>query len=118
MMGRIPALNQWLYDYNLFADLVGDLGNIFGGDGLAGRVDHAVSYHTPVFNGLSLALTNVPKQGPNNSVTNIAKLDYAVDGFKLGGVYGSFGNGGTWSASKVTAITAVRPRFSMPRLPI
>jgi len=35
--GRVGGLNQWLYDYNLFADQVGDLGNIWGGDGLPGR---------------------------------------------------------------------------------
>lgn len=105
VMGRLPALNQWLYDYNLFADQVGDLGNIFGGDGLAGRVDHAVSYHTPVVHGLSLALTNVPKQGTRNSEYNIAKVNYTVNGFKLGGVYGRFGNGGNWSTSDITAIT-------------
>lgn len=48
LIGRLPALNQWLYDYNLFADQVGDLGNIWGGDGLPGRVDHAAYYHTPI----------------------------------------------------------------------
>ena len=44
LVGRLPALNQWLYDYNLFADQVGDLGNIWGGDGLSSRANHAAYY--------------------------------------------------------------------------
>jgi len=33
MLGRVGGLNQWLYDYNLFGDQVGDLGNIWGATG-------------------------------------------------------------------------------------
>lgn len=107
LIGRLPAFNQWLYDYNLFGDQVGDLGNIWGGDGLPGRVDHAASYHTPDFGGLSFGLTYVPNQGASNTKAYIAKADYVNSGFKLGGAYGNFGNGGgTLSDSKATAITA------------
>jgi len=105
-VGRLPAFNQWLYDYNLFGDQVGDLGNIWGGDGLPGRVDHAASYHTPDFGGLSLGLTYVPNQGTSDTKAYIAKGDYVIGGFKLGGAYGNFGNGGgILSDSKATAIT-------------
>ncbi|RFB04593.1 porin [Parvularcula marina] len=51
--GRQGLLNQWLYDVNYFADQVGDLGNIWGGTGYAGRGDNTVSYETPDFNGFS-----------------------------------------------------------------
>jgi len=107
LLGRLPALNQWLYDYNLFGDQVGDLGNIWGGDGLPGRADHAAYYRTPDFGGFSLGLTYVPNQGVSNTNSYIAKGDYANGGLKLGGAYGNFGNGGgTLSDSKVSAITA------------
>lgn len=46
--GKLGGLNQWLYDYNLFGDQVGDLGNVWGASGLPGRVTNAVHY-TPDF---------------------------------------------------------------------
>lgn len=36
LIGYIPAHNQWANDYNLFADQVGDLGNLWEGSGVAG----------------------------------------------------------------------------------
>lgn len=105
-IGRLPALNQWLYGYNVFDSQAGDLGNIWGGDGLPGRVDHAASYHTSDFGGFSLGLTYVFNQGVSNTNAYIAKGDYANGRLKLGGAYGNFGNGGgTLSDSKTTAIT-------------
>ena len=53
--GRLGVLNQWVYDYNLFGDQVGDLGNIWGGDGtVPGRSNNAAQYSTPDFGGFSL----------------------------------------------------------------
>jgi predicted porin len=105
-LGRLPALNEWLYDYNLFADQVGDLGNIWGGDGLPGRSDHAVSYRTPNFRGFSLGLTYVPTQGGTNTSSYIAKGDYANGGLKLGVAYANFNKGATGTAdNKAEAVT-------------
>lgn len=106
LLGRLGGLNQWLYDYNLFGDQVGDLGNIWGGDGLPGRVDHAAWYRTPSFGGATLAVTYVPKQGSNDASSYIGKAEYGSGGIKLGGAYANFGNGTGLSDTKVTAITA------------
>ena len=106
LFGRLGALNQWLYDYNLFGDQVGDLGNIWGGDGLPGRADHAAWYRTPSFGGATLALTYVPDQGTNDGSSFIGKAEYGTGGIKLGGAYANFGNGTGSSDTKVTALTA------------
>ena len=106
LFGRLGALNQWLYDYNLFGDQVGDLGNIWGGDGLPGRADHAAWYRTPSFGGATFALTYVPDQGTNDADAYIGKAEYGNGGIKLGGAYANFGNGTGSSDTKVAAITA------------
>jgi predicted porin len=91
--GRVGGLNQWLYDYNLFADQVGDLGNIWGGDGLPGRLDDTVKYLSPTLYGLQLALTYVPNEGTHNQRDVVVKADYAASPFKLGAAYAKFGSG-------------------------
>ncbi len=91
--GRVGGMNQWLYDYDLFADQVGDLGNVWGGDGLPGRIDSAVEYITPTFDGLKVAATFVPDQGGHNQHDEIVKADYALGGLKLGAGYAKFGVG-------------------------
>jgi len=105
LLGRLPAFNQWVYDYNLFGDQVGDLGNIWGGDGLPGRANNAAYYRTPDFGGFSLGLTYVPDQGGNNASAYIAKGDYANGGLKLGAAYANFNKGTGTSDNKATAIT-------------
>ncbi|HEX8987951.1 MAG TPA: porin [Rhodocyclaceae bacterium] len=110
--GRLPALNQWLYDYNLFGDQVGDLGNIWGAN-LPGRVDSAIQYRTPDFGGFSAALAYSPS---GNSGTGAApskdrsdtllKLDFNKGGLKLGGAYATLGQGTGVSKQKASAITA------------
>lgn len=106
MIGRLGGLNQWLYDYNLFGDQVGDLGNIWGGDGLPGRLDHAATYRTPDFSGFSLSLTYAPNQGITDSKTYIAKPEFANGGIKIGAAYANVGNGIGASDTKAAAITA------------
>lgn len=95
--GRVGGLNQWVYDYNLFADQVGDLGNVWSGDGLPARVDSAAQYLSPKWNGLKLALTFVPNEGGNNQHDEIVKVDYdasaILPGLKAGAAYGKFGPG-------------------------
>jgi len=54
VVGRLGGLNQWLYDYNLFADQVGDLGNLWGGHGLFGRINGSLQYTSPEFVGIKV----------------------------------------------------------------
>ncbi len=105
LVGRLPAANQWLYDYNLFGDQVGDLGNIWGAN-LPGRVDHAAHYHTPDLGGFGLGLSYVPNQGTSGTSASIVKADYANSGFKVSGAYASVGTGSGTPSQKASAITA------------
>lgn len=104
--GKLGGLNQWLYDYNLFGDQVGDLGNVWGASGLPGRVSDAVHYRMPDISGFSLGLSYVPDE--NTTVTRdamIAKADYATGGLKIGGAYARLGQdpGNDWVVTAVTA---------------
>ncbi|WP_303904582.1 porin [Thiohalomonas denitrificans] len=107
--GKVGGLNQWLYDYNLFGDQVGDLGNVWGGSGLPGRVTDALQYQTPNVGGLSLGLTYVPDEDADVSEdVIIAKADYATGGLNLGGAYTQLGqddpvNDDDWTVVAVTA---------------
>jgi predicted porin len=86
VMGRVGGLNQWLYDYNLFADQVGDLGNIWGGSGLADRIDGALMYSIPSMSGLDLSLTYAPVQNSAQDKTStytVVKANYATGNLKL-----------------------------------
>jgi predicted porin len=105
--GRLPALNQWLYDYNLFGDQVGDLGNIWGAN-LPGRVDSAVQYRTPDFGGFSAGLAYTPSgnAGAKNMAGTILKLDFGRGGLKLGGAFASLGQGTGLANQKASALTA------------
>jgi predicted porin len=101
LFGRLPAHNQWLYDYNLFGDQVGDLGNIFGHD-LPGRANSAIYYGLPALGDLAVGLSYVPEQGGTNGGSYIAKADYASKGLKVGAAFASFAGA---NDHKVTAIT-------------
>lgn len=110
--GKLGGLNQWLYDYNLFGDQVGDLGNVWGASGLPGRVTDAVHYRTANLGGFSLGLSYVPDE--DTAVTKdamIAKADFSTGGLKVGGAYAKIGQdlaaGDTgdndWTVTAVTA---------------
>jgi hypothetical protein len=58
---RISGIND-----DLFAAQVGDLGNVWGGDGLPGRPDDAVEYLSPTLSGIGLDLVYVPDEGVHN----------------------------------------------------
>jgi predicted porin len=107
IVGRLAAHNQWLYDYNLFGDQVGDLGNIWG-QSQPGRLDSAVQYRTPNFGGFSAALTYDPSgnQGMKDASSTVLKLDFGRGGLNLGGAYASYGQGPALSKQKAAAITA------------
>jgi predicted porin len=105
--GRVGGMNQWLYDYNLFADQVGDLGNVWGGDGLPGRVDNAVEYISPILSGFKLSLVYVPDEGGHNQHDEVVKADYAFSGLKVGAAYAKFGPGSAGLPSlEAGAVTA------------
>ena len=87
--------------YNLFADQVGDLGNIFGGDGLPSRLDHALVY----FGGVSLGLTYAPNQGTRDSSSFIANGLYEQWRVKAGAVFASFGVKPKLLNTTATAVT-------------
>ncbi len=93
LIGRLGGLNQWNYDYNLFADQVGDLGNIWGGSGLFGRVDNTIQYATPDIGGFKAALTYAPEEGVDDTQVYVVKADYGTGGVKVGAAYMSQGTG-------------------------
>lgn len=106
--GRQSALNQWLYDYNLFADQVGDLGNIWGTNGLAGRANDVFSYQTPNYRGLDALVLYTDESGDaaDDSIA-LLKLNYHRDGIALGGSYAKAASGRSGGSDlNVAALTA------------
>ncbi|MCA1791419.1 MAG: porin [Thioalkalivibrio sp.] len=83
-LGKLDGLNQWVYDYNLFADQVGDLGNLWGGSGLPGRITNAAQYVSPEYSGFKLGLTYVPDEGFDDADLLVLKADYRHSELKLG----------------------------------
>lgn len=116
LVGKLGGLNQWLYDYNLFGDQVGDLGNIWGGNGLPGRVSGAVHYKSPTFgNGNSASVSYVPKGEDAGKAASIARFEHNDAGLKLALSAGSVGTGAATPKHKVTALTASKDfgKFSL-----
>lgn len=103
--GKLGGLNQWLYDYNLFGDQVGDLGNVWGASGLPGRVSNALHYRTPDLGGLTVGFSYVPDEDPAVSTdASIIKADYVKGALKVGGAYANIGTANNdWTATAVTA---------------
>tara|TARA_R110001583_G_scaffold51716_2_gene161239 strand:+ start:1968 stop:3026 length:1059 start_codon:yes stop_codon:yes gene_type:complete len=93
LIGHMPALDQWVNDYNLFADQVGDLGNLWEGSGIPGRLDNVIYYESPNIKGASIALTYVPEEGQENTDNIIFKGNYHISRLKLGVAFGSIGQG-------------------------
>lgn len=92
--GRVGGLNQWVYDYNLFADQVGDLGNIWGGTGLAGRIDNTVQYISPEMGFFTGKVVYAPDEGVDGTDLAVLKGDFQVtDGLKFGVAYMNQGMG-------------------------
>ena len=105
LIGHMPALDQWANDYNLFADQVGDLGNLWEGSGIPGRMDNVVQYTTPNVQGFDLALTYKPEEGHEGSDNVILKANYTRSDLKFGFAYGSIGKPGVDEDHTVTAFT-------------
>ncbi|MGK0442766.1 MAG: putative porin [Pseudohongiellaceae bacterium] len=105
LIGHMPALDQWANDYNLFADQVGDLGNLWEGSGVPGRIDDTIHYATPNINGFNAAITYMPEEGVNESDSLIFKADYANPRLKTGLAYASIGQGASTDEHTAVAIT-------------
>jgi len=93
LVGHLPFLDQWANDYNLFADQVGDLGNLWEASGIPGRADNVIYYKTPDFSGFNIAASVVPEEGYDDSTVYAVKGSYTSDALKLGLVYSSIGKG-------------------------
>ncbi|MDZ7802714.1 porin [Thiohalophilus sp.] len=108
LAGRLGVLNQWVYDFNLFADQVGDLGNIWGGTGIPGRANGVLAYATPdLGNGVDALVAYVPESGIDNQDHLVVKLNYASDGgLRLGAAHTSLGQGTGTPEHTATALTA------------
>ena len=109
VFGRVGGLNQWVYDYNLFADQVGDLGNIWGGTGLAGRVDSSIHYTSPNLAGASLKVVYAPEEDTEDTEVWVVKGDYQgsgpLDGLTLGAAFMSQGTGPGSDEQQAVAVT-------------
>ncbi|WP_287961771.1 porin [Alcanivorax sp.] len=105
LAGRLPVENQWLYDYNLFADQVGDLGNMWGaGSNAPGRAD-AVHYIFPHFvPGLTLSASYKPEDGTKNGDGIIARGVYKGGPIKIALSYANLSKGLTANGLKDNAI--------------
>ncbi len=91
--GKLGGLNQWVYDYNLFADQVGDLGNLWGGTGLPGRVSSMGQYVSPDLAGFGFSLSYAPEEGIDDADIVLLGAHYEWRGLKLGAGYIDLGGG-------------------------
>ncbi len=104
-LGHMPALDQWANDYNLFADQVGDLGNLWEASGIPGRIDNVVYYKSPQIAGFDIALTYSPDEDTEDSASFISKGSYASGSLKLGLAVASIGKGVALKSQTSHAIT-------------
>lgn len=105
LVGHTAALDQWANDYNLFADQVGDLGNLWEGSGVPGRVDNAMQFSTADFNGFNLVATYVPEEGANDADHLLLKANYSRGALKFGFAHASIGQGTNADEHFAQAIT-------------
>ena len=105
-LGRVGGLNQWVYDYNLFGDQVGDLGNIWGGNGLAGRLSSAVQYSRGFGDNADLTVTFAPDDGTSDTATSVVKVNFKAANVKIGVALMSQGTGTGTPEQDATAVTA------------
>ena len=92
--GRVGALNQYVYDYNLFADQIGDLGNLWDAHGLFDRINGAMQYTSPNFFGFEIRGIIAPGFGEGDDNVYVAKGNYGDSGFMAGIAYLNQGQAG------------------------
>lgn len=94
LIGHMPFLDQWVNDYNLFADQVGDLGNLWEASGIPGRSDNVIYYKSPDFSGINVSATYVPEEGIDDADYYLIKGNYIYDKVKIGLAYTNIGKTG------------------------
>jgi predicted porin len=104
LIGHMETADQWINDYNLFADQVGDAGNLWAGSGLPGRSDNVFYYEAPAMNGFKGAATFMPAEGTTDGASMLFKGDYAKGSLALGAAYISIGKGNFGGGEKHTAV--------------
>lgn len=87
----MPFLDQWVNDYNLFADQVGDLGNLWEASGIPERSDNVIYYMSPDFSGFNIAATYVPDERVQNAEYYLIKSNYTHENLTLGFAYTHLG---------------------------
>lgn len=106
-IGHMPALDQWANDYNLFANQIGDLRNIWGGTGVPSRADNVIYYSSPKFQNLGIDLTYKSEEGQDENSHIIIKGNYAHNRLKVGVALASFEQDGDHSNDhSIAAITS------------
>jgi predicted porin len=103
-MGRLGVLNQWVYDFDLFADQVGDLGNLWGSTGIPGRADQAIAVELGYFDNVVAMIEFVPENGKQNQDIFLAKLSLKADSFNINFAAANIGQGNSVTAQQVFAI--------------
>jgi predicted porin len=92
-IGRVGFLNQAIYDANLFADQVGDLGNFFAAIGTgAGRMDRSIKYDSPSFSGFQVSGTYVAANSTTTGqkdASEVLRATYGSGPLNLGLTYTS-----------------------------
>jgi len=93
LIGHMPYLDQWANDYNLFADQVGDLGNLWEASGIPGRVDNAIYLKTLNYSGFEISATYVPEEGVQDTQSMLIKGRYNADDLQVNLTYNALGQG-------------------------
>ena len=94
LLGHHSSADIWINEYNLFADQVGDIGNLWAGSGLPGRQDNMLFYSSPKFkNGFDFDLAYVPEEGTVNTDSFIFKPVYHHGNLRISSAYADFGQG-------------------------
>ncbi len=112
LIGHMPAADQWINDYNLFADQVGDAGNLWAGMGLPGRADNVFYYESPAMNGVNAALTFMPAEGTTDADSLLLKGNFSKGPLTVGAAYMNIGDGNFAGGEAHTAL-AVTGSYKM-----
>lgn len=89
LYGHTDALDQWANEFNPFADQIGDLGNLWAGSGLPGRMDDVVQYRSPGALPASLVVSYKPDDAGDPEAL-IVKGGYRFDSWHLGLTHAAF----------------------------
>ena len=120
-VGNLSALNQWVNDFNLFADQVGDLANIWGytGEpdtnlfggliptvGIPKRAQSTVQFSSKNYDGLSVSFSWHPEEGQTSQDGYLIKGGFEQSNFKIGLAITKIGTGVGTEDHSANAVTA------------